>query len=305
MEEARTMEEAGGRMTACRRTIAFIAVAGVVGLPWTAPVISAAPAPSVPASVGIDLAGIDRSIAPGADFFAYANGTWMKTTEIPPDRATYGVGAVVADLTNQRTNELMRQAASANAPPGSETRKIGDYYATFMDEAAIEARGLQPLKPALDRIAGITDRRALARVLGSTLRADVDVLNATNLYTDNLLGLWVAQDLNDPTRYVPFLLQGGLDMPDRAYYLDASPRMTDIRARYRAHIAGILALARVPDAQAKATRIFCLEHKIAEAHGPREDTADVKKGDKHWPQAQFDTAAPGPGWREYFGSAGP
>ena len=89
-----------------------------------------------------------------------------------------------------------------------------------MDLPAIEAKGLRPLQPAFDRIAAIRDVRDLSRVLGGTLRADVDALNATNFYTDNLFGLWVAQDFNDSTRYVPFLLQGGLDMPDREYYLD-------------------------------------------------------------------------------------
>jgi putative endopeptidase len=291
-------------MIPLRRPIALFAVAAALALPWATVAMSAAPAPSVTTNVGLDLAGIDQSVAPGSDFFAYANGTWMKTTEIPGDRATYGVGAMVAELTNLRTNELMKQAASANAPAGSEKRKIGDYYATYMDEAAIEARGLEPLQPALDRIAAVDDRRALARVLGSTLRADVDVLNATNLYTDNLFGLWVAQDLDNPTRYLPFLLQGGLDMPDRAYYVDPSPNMTDIRAKCRAHVANTLALARVPDAPAKAARIFDLERKIAEAHVTPEDSADVKKGNNHWPRTQFDTAAPGLDWREYFGAAG-
>jgi putative endopeptidase len=291
-------------MTALRRPIALFAVAGALGVPWVAVAIAAAPAPSVPASVGLDLAGIDRSVAPGADFFAYANGTWMKTTEIPADRATYGVGAAVAELTNQRTNELIQQAAGANAPAGSEMRKIGDYYASYMDEAGIEAKGLAPLRPELDRINAIADRRALARVLGATLRADVDVLNATNLYTDNLFGLWVAQDLDEPTRYVPFILQGGLDMPDRVYYLDPSPRMTELRATYRAHIASVLSLAHVPDAQARAARIFDLEHEMAQVHGTREDAADVKKGNNHWTRKQFDTAAPGLDWSEFFTAAG-
>src|SRR5437773_9674898 len=277
MEEARTSSHPGGRMTAFRRPIALFAVAGSLSLPWAAVAISAAPAPNVPANVGIDLAGIDRSIAPGADFFAYANGTWMKTTEIPPDRAGYGVGALVDERTNERTNELIKQVASANAPAGSEARKIGDYYASYMDEAGIEAKGLTPLQPKLDRIAAITDRRDVARVLGTTLRADVDVLNATNFYTDNLFGLWVAQDLDDPARYVPFLLQGGLDMPDRAYYLDPSPRMAEIRTRHQAHVARVLLLAHVPEAQAKAARIVDLERQIPQAHWSREDSSDVTK----------------------------
>jgi predicted metalloendopeptidase len=291
-------------MTALRRPLAFVAVAGALSLPWAAPVASAATEASVPAGVGLDLAGIDSSVAPGTDFFAYANGTWLKTTPIPPDRATYGVAAVVAERTGQRTRELIEQAAGAHAPAGSDTRKIGDYYTSFMDEAGIEAKGLAPLQPELDRIQAIRDRRALARFLGSTLRADVDVLNATNLYTDNLFGLWIAQDLDEPSRYVPFILQGGLDMPDRAYYLDPSPRMAEIRAKCQAHVARMLALAHVSDAEARAARIFEFEHKIAEAHGTREDTADVQKGNNHWTRKQFDTAAPGLDWQEYFAASG-
>ena len=103
----------------------------------------------------------------------------------------------------------------------------------------------KPLQPALDSIAAIRDRKDLARVLGSTLRADVDVFNATNFYTENLFGLWVAQDLDDPTHYSPFLLQGGLGMPDRSYYVDSSAAMATIRAKYQEHIAAMLRLANI------------------------------------------------------------
>src|SRR5262249_12094575 len=143
-------------------------------------------------------------------------------------------------------------------------RKVGDYFSSFMDEETIEKKGLQPLEPTLRRIAAISDLRSLAAALGHTLRADVDVLNSTNLHTSNLFGLWVAQDLDDPTQYSPFLLQGGLAMPDRDYYLNPSPRMADIRTKYQAHIAAVLKLAHVADAEAKAARIFDLEHRMAE-----------------------------------------
>ena len=185
-----------------------------------------------------------------------------RETEIPADRPR-GARRRVEELTSKRTRELIEAAASRGSGRPEE-RKVGDYYATFMDEAAIEAKGLAPLKADLDAVAAIEDG-TLARMLGRTLRADVDALNATNFDTENLFGLWVAQDLDDPSKYSPFLLQGGLGMPDRDYYLDA-PRMADIRAKYRAHIATMLTLAGVPDADAKAARIFELEQKIAEAH---------------------------------------
>ena len=253
---------------------------------------------------GVDLAGLDRSVAPGVDFFTYANGGWLKRTTIPPDLASYGTGAIVSELTQRRTVELIQNAAKQYAPERSEQRKVGDYYATFMNEAAIEKAGLRPLKPKLDRIAAIKDRRELASVLGSTLRADVDAFNSTNLYTANLFGLWVAQDLNDPSRYAPFLLQGGLDMPDRDYYLDASPKMAEIRAKYEAHIAKVLELALVPEAKAKAARVLDLEKRIAEVHASREESGHVVKGNNRWSREGFAARAPGLDWEAYFAAAG-
>src|SRR5262245_50196863 len=281
-----------------RRPIRVLSLVLGLGLPAAAfaPPLDAAagrpPEPSTTTSVGLDLAGIDRSVPPGADFFAYANGAWLKTTAIPPDRATYGVDAMAAERTGRRTRELIEEAAKAKAAAGSETRKIGDYYTAFLDEAGIESRGLAPLKPIFERIEAIADRRALARFLGTTLRADVDILNSTKLYTDNLFGLWIAQDLDDPGRYVPFLLQGGLDMPDRAYYLEGSPRMEEIRAAYRRHVEAVFTRAGLGPAPARAERVVALERKIAETHASRDDT-DVQKGNNHWPRERFDTAAPG------------
>ncbi|MFN7986736.1 MAG: M13-type metalloendopeptidase [Thermoanaerobaculia bacterium] len=264
----------------------------------------AAPAAPAPAASGIDLSGVDRSVAPGDDFFAWANGTWMKTTEIPADQSSWGSGGEMTERTAKRTAELIAEAAKSNAPAGSEARKIGDTYATFLDEATVERKGLAPLEPELARVAAIADARGLAAALGGALRADVDVLNATDFYTPHLFGLWVAQDLDDPGRYSPFLLQGGLGMPDRDYYLDPSPQMAEIRARYREHAARLLKAAGVADAEAKAERVVALEKRIAEVHGNREDSADVVKGNSHWSRADFAARAPGLDWDAFFEAAG-
>ena len=268
---------------------------------------SAAPAPKAAdaaPSAGLDLAGMDSAVAPGDDFFAYANGAWSKSTEIPPDRSSWGTSGILAELTAKRTADLIAEAAKTSAPEGSDARKIGDTYNTFMDEAGIEAKGLTPLLPELAAIAAISDAQALARALGKTIRADVDVLNSTNLHTDNIFGLWVAQDLDDPQRYAPFLLQGGLTMPDRDYYTDPAPRMAEIRAKYLAHIAAMLKLAAIPDAELKAARIFELERRIAAVHLSRTDSEDVIKGNNHWPRAEFDKRAPGLDWTTFLSAAG-
>src|SRR5712691_4810869 len=235
----------------------------------------AAQLPSAPERPVIDVAGMDPAVAPGDDFFLYANGGWIKSTEIPADRSSWGPTSALEELTSKRVADLIAEAARSEAAAGSEARKIGDFYASYMDEAAIETRGLAPLEPALERIAAVSDAQGLARVLGGTLRADVDVLNNTILDTDNLFGLWVAQDLNDPSRYSPFLLQGGLDMPDRDYYLDPSPRMAEIRGRYQEHISAVLKLSEIGDDGARAVRVFELERRIAETHASRTDSADV------------------------------
>ncbi|HLO67987.1 MAG TPA: M13 family metallopeptidase [Holophaga sp.] len=268
-----------------------------------AALLLAAPAPALaPAPGGIDLAGMARQVAPGDDFFRHANGAWLDATAIPGDMASYGTGAMLVELTLKRNRALVEEARTAR--PGSEARKIGDFYAAFMDEAAIEQRGLAPVKPFLDEVAAIGDVLGLSGVLGSTLRADVDVLNATRLETPHLLGLWVAQDLDDPSRYSPFLLQGGLTMPSRDYYLDGSGSMKAARAKCLAHMEAMLALAKVADPAGTAARVMALETKIAAAHATHLDTEDVRKGNNHWSRADFDAKAPGMEWRAFFRIAG-
>jgi len=256
-----------------------------------------------PMSNGLDIPGMNPSVAPGNDFFAYANGTWIKSTEIPPDRSTYGTSQILVEVTDKRTVELIQEAAKNKSGANAEARKIGEYYASFMDEATIEKKGLAPLQPAFDRIAAIKDRKALSTVLGSMLRADVDALNSTNFYTDNLFGLWVAQDLSDPSRYSPFLLQGGLGMPDRDYYIDSSAHMAELRTKYQAHLANVLKLAKISDAEGKAARIFDLEKRMATVHATRLESIDVQKANNHWTRKEFETRAPGLDWQVYFKAA--
>jgi predicted metalloendopeptidase len=271
--------------------------------PQPVPTAVASAAPAAGEASGIDLAGIDAAVLPGDDFFRYANGAWIKATEIPADRSGWGTGAIVAERTNKRVADLIADAARSDAPAGSDARKVGDYYATFMDEAAIEAKGLGPVKDALAAIAKIRDARGLAAALGATLRADVDVLNRGNVYTENLFGLWIAQDLSDPSHYSPFLLQGGLGMEDREYYRDASPRMAEIRTRYQAHLATLLRLAGTPDAEARAARVFELEKAIAEVHASLVDSNDVLKGNNHWTRKELEKRAPGLDWAAFFKAA--
>jgi len=252
---------------------------------------------------GIDLAGIDHSVAPGDDFFAYANGAWIKKTEIPADKASYGPDAILVEKTREQVRGLIQDAAKGTPKAGTDAQKVGDYYASYLDEAGIETKGLSPLKDEFAGVAAIKDKKSLSTYLGTTLRADVDALNSTNFYTDHIFGVWISQGFEDPAHNVPYILQGGLGMPDRDYYIQQSPKMDAIRAKYRAHIAAVLKLAKIADADKKAQAIFDLETKIAKTHASREDSEDVKKANNPWKRGDFATKAPGLDWGAYFNAA--
>jgi putative endopeptidase len=263
----------------------------------TSMVALAIPAQALAQKPGIDMSAIDRSVKPGDDFFRFANGSWLRTAEIPPDRSSLGIFQGIASEVARRNSELIMDAAKMKTP---ESKMVGDYYAAYMDEAAIEANGLEPIKGELTEIANIKDKARLAGFFGSQLRADVDPLNATNFFTDRLFGLFVSADLNDSTRNVPYLLQGGLGLPDRDYYLGTDERSMALQTAYRAHIAADLKLANVADSDAKAARIYELERKIAETHATREESADVAKANNPWKIGDFPSVAPGMDWDQYF-----
>jgi putative endopeptidase len=281
-----------------------ISACGASDRPAPASGVAAAPPPPA-APLGLhaaDLSAMDRSVSPGTDFFLYANGAWLAKAEIPADRTGTGVALRLIETVEQRTKAIVEDAA-AHAPAGSALAKVGTYYATFMDEAAIEARGTDSLKPALGEVARINDTRALSALLGRQLRADVDPLNLSSFHTARVLGLWVEQDLNDPSRCAPYLMQGGLGLPERSYYLDDSPHMTAVRAKYVAHLAAVMRLAGIADADAKAARVVAFEKKIALSHAPREESEDVNKANNVWTRGDFATRAPGMDWEAFFGAA--
>ncbi len=262
------------------------------------------PQPAAQPAHGIAVSHMDRAVLPGNSFYEYANGDWLKRTEIPPDRASVGVFSKLDDIANKQTQALIEDMAKSNPPAGSNERKIADLFNSYMDTAAIEKRGLEPLKPHLAAIAAIKDQRELAKALGESLRADVDPLNNTNFHTMNLFGLWTAPGFEDPDHYTPYLLQGGLTMPDREYYLSTSERMKQVQAAYLKHVAAMLKLADFDDVDARAKRIYDLEHAIAEKHRSLADNEDVHKANNPWTKADFAAKAPGLDWNEYFAAAG-
>ena len=264
---------------------------------------AATEAPAAPAS-GIDMAGIDKAVPPGDDFYAYANGAWQAKAEIPADRASIGVFYTVFQKAEKRLADLVQGLAKSNPAAGTDARKIADYYAAYMDEVGIESRGLAPLQAQLDSVDAIADGAALSRYLGGSLRADVDPMNATNYYTENLFGLFVGQGLEDPSKHMAYLLQGGLGMPDREYYLSADKDMAANREAYKTYVAALLKQAGTPDAEAKAKAVFDLEMKIAQAQASVVDTQNIHKANNPWPTAELGKRAPGIDWPGFLDAAG-
>jgi len=280
------------------RTVRHVAIAAIAAVACAAPLAAQRVIP------GLDAAGIDTTVKPGDDFYRYANGGWERRTEIPNDRSSFGSFNIAAQIADAHVKEIVHGAAASHAAAGSELRKIGDFYTSWLDTAAINARGTAPIRPLLDSIAAIGDKTALARFIGAHLRADVDPINLGTLHTDNIFGLWVAQDFNRAARNSAALLQGGLEMPDRSYYLDESPKMNEVRTAYRAHVARMLTLAGITGADAKADSIVALETSIARTHWKVEDSEDPAKGNNHWARADFASKAPGLEWPAFFAGAG-
>ena len=245
--------------------------------------------------------GSDLFIKPGDDFYRYANGSWLRTTAIPAGQQSYDTRAMLVEKTRQRVRDLIEDAATAQVAMGSLAYKIGAFYTSFMDEDAIEAKKLKPLADELAVISAIRNKASLSAYLGTTLNSEVEGITAN---ADHILGVWVNQGFQDSDHNLPHLLQGGLGMPDRDAYITPSPEMARLRAQYQAHIAATLKLANVADSETRAAHVLSLEIRIAEAHAPDADAADVFKQNNPWRQTDLRLKAPGMDWDAYLTSAG-
>jgi putative endopeptidase len=261
-------------------------------------------AQSAPPTAGVDRSFIDTGVRPGDDFEQYANGAWRARAEIPADRSSTSNFLRARLLAEQRLAEIAAAARAANAAPGTDQRRIADFVAAYTDTAAAERRGMQPLRAEFDAIAGLRDKAALSAMLGANLRADVDPLNATNFSTENLFGLFVSQAFDRPTETVPYVLQGGLGLPDRDYYLSQTPEMAAIRQAYGAHVQRTFQLAGFDDPAGRAARVLALEAKIAAAHTDIQTSQDAHKANNPWTRADFAARAPGIDWARFWAAAG-
>ena len=259
--------------------------ASEAGAPATPPV--AAPKPTF-GDFGVDEAGMDKSIAPGDDFYGYVNGTWAKNTPIPADKANYGAFDALQDLSRTRTHGILE---AQRADPNS---KIGAAYAAYLDTGAIEAKGLAPIKPWLDRIKGVTSKAGYAALAAE----------ASNNGVAGPFGAGVTQDAKDPEHYALEMDQDGLGLPDRDYYLNVNPKLDAAKTAYQAHIAKMFTLAGEPNAEARARAIVDFETEIAKVSWTNTQNRDANATYNKMTVAALARSAPGFDFATYFKGIG-
>jgi putative endopeptidase len=245
-----------------RLTIGVAAIA-LAGAALSRPTATSATAKPKYGAFGIDLNNGDKTVKPGDDFWAYANGGWAKRTEIPADKASVGYGNLVNDEAEANVRKILDDMAANPSAFGATGKQVGDYYASWMDTAGIEARGTAPLKPYLARIAAVNDLTGL------------QTLFATEGYAAPV-GIGIIPNLADPTHYTAAAGQGGLGMP-RDYYLLEGEKYDGYRKAYRAYIQQMQELAGIPDAATKADAIFALETAMAKEQWSPEQSRDIAK----------------------------
>jgi len=243
---------------------------------------------------GIDLSAMDKSVAPGDDFFRYVNGNWLKTAVIPPDRSSTGSFQDLRILSENRMKEIVDTLeVKPYAQLTAEEKKLRDLYDGFLDQKQIEQRGLAPAKKDLAYLAGLKTLRDVAAAMGKS-----------SLPTASPFGLGMSYEDKRPDTYALNLSQSGLGLPDRDYYLSDDKEIVTTREAYRKYLGTMLGLANVPNAQARADKVFALETEIAKAHWPVAEKRDRDKVYNPMTISQLKALAPGFSWDAFFAAGG-
>ncbi len=239
---------------------------------------------------GFDTKGMNTKVAPGASFYEFANGTWLATTKIPEDKSNYGMFTALGDRSDDRTKEII---VGAKASDGPEAKKVADYYASFMDEAAIEAKGLEPIKADLAKIAAIKDQKALVAAFADNSRH----LRKSPFFT------LVGQDDKDPETHIANISQSGLGLPDRDMYDVKAKQFESIRAGYKKYIATMLGFAGIADAK-RAAAVYALEEKIAAVSWTKIQNRDPVKTYNKLTVVELQKLAPDFDWKTWLPAVG-
>ncbi|MGH3776980.1 MAG: M13 family metallopeptidase [Pseudonocardiaceae bacterium] len=247
-----------------------------------------------PLGSGLLLPGYDRGVRAQDDLFQFANGQWLRSTEIAADRSTNGAFVTLNDESEKNLRAIIDEGAARRGAAGSPDQQIGDFYASFMDTARLDALGAAPLKESLDRIDALATPADLARYFGESATTGVP----------SPISLYIGQDAKNASAYIPYVSQSGLTLPNRDYYLKSDPQFVTIRDQLRAYAARILGLAGVADADGAAGRVVALENRLAEVQWTAAQERDATATYNKFTIADATAQAPGLGWKVYLDAAG-
>ncbi|TVZ38527.1 putative endopeptidase [Alteromonadaceae bacterium 2753L.S.0a.02] len=243
---------------------------------------------------GIDLSKMDTSIRPQDDFYLYANGTWLKNTEIPADKVRIGNFDTLRDKVDEEVRVIIEQAAdNSSAKVGSPDQKVGGLYASFMDVATLNELGIQPLEKYLKRIESISSHADIAAYMGET----------THLEVTAPFSLGVIEDFKDPTRYQVFLVQDGLGLPNRDYYYDDSEKGLSYIAAYKAYAAAMFEVLGNPEPQATAEAVYGLEKQLAKFQRNPVENRQYDRWDNKYDLTKLNTLMADFNWPAYVSEA--
>jgi predicted metalloendopeptidase len=269
--------------------------AGAVAVALVLLAAPAAPAGAQAArSIGIDTTYLDRSVRPQDDLYQFVNGGWLRKYPVPEDASRWSAASELNERSRDAMHALLEEASRSAAPAGSEERKVGDLYASFMDSARIEALGVTPLKPELDRIAAVTAASQLPAAFARLARLGVT----------RPVAVTVGQDQKRSSVNIVQISQSGLGLPDRDYYLTQDARMTAVRKEYVAYMARLLSLAGRTDPEGAAARVLALETSLAQRQWDRVRSRDRNATYNRLTVAQIAAGSPHFDWTRYFAEAG-
>lgn len=250
--------------------------------------------PVPPLTSGIDLQNIDTSVRAQDDFNSYVNGNWLKKTEIPADKSRWGAFNELDEAATNQLHEIIQEAAKGDAG-NSEAQKIGDLYASFMDETTLDQLGTKPLDPEFARVAALKDKQQIPALI-----AHFNRLGATAPYE-----IYVHQDAKDSTKYIVDVSQSGLGMPDRDYYLkDDDAKLKEVRSKYLAHVEKMLTMSGDKDAVGNAKKILALETALAKVQWTKVENRDPVKTYNKVELNKLSQLAPGYDWTSYLKESG-
>ncbi len=263
-----------------------------VALVWVVAACAGTPAP--PLGSGLLLPGYDRQVRAQDDLFQFANGQWLRTTEIPPDRTRYGAFDALAEQAQRNLRTIVDDSVARHGAAGSPDQQIGDFYASFMDTARLDALGAAPLKASLDRIDTLASPTDLIRYFGES----------STTGTPSPIELSIDQDAKNASAYLPDISQSGITLPNRDYYLKSDPQFVTTRDQLRVYTARVLGLAGIANPDAAADRVLTVENRLAKIQWTAVQNRDATATYNKFTVADATARAPGLDWKTYLDAAG-